>query len=204
MHPYRTHRCGELRSSDAGHEVRLSGWVHRKRDHGGVIFIDLRDHYGLTQEKVESFGGTYSTRYSEGEDFDVVMGIGSLVNAPEYRMWYRISQQYDFKYLDVAEDLREKLVKDRYLEQRNLPFGYFRGVDRPIPTLGRTGTAIYGREDMPDDFAYTLAKAMDEQQHLLHWTHMNFSYNPHTVWKAFDVPLHPGAARYYKERGYMK
>ena len=49
MHPYRTHRCGELRSSDAGHEVRLSGWVHRKRDHGGVIFIDLRDHYGLTQ-----------------------------------------------------------------------------------------------------------------------------------------------------------
>ena len=49
MHPYRTHRCGELRSSDAGREVRLSGWVHRKRDHGGVIFIDLRDHYGLTQ-----------------------------------------------------------------------------------------------------------------------------------------------------------
>ncbi len=49
MHPYRTHTCGELRAGDAGGEVRLSGWVHRKRDHGGVIFIDLRDHYGLTQ-----------------------------------------------------------------------------------------------------------------------------------------------------------
>ncbi len=49
MHPYRTCTCGALRATDVGKEVRLSGWVHRKRDHGGVIFIDLRDHYGLTQ-----------------------------------------------------------------------------------------------------------------------------------------------------------
>ena len=49
MHPFRTHTCGELRSEDADSTIRLSGWVHRKRDHGGVIFIDLRDHYGLTQ-----------------------------------------------------------------------------------------------------------------------------------------------------------
>ncbi len=49
MHAYRTHNCGQLRATDAGHEVRLSGWIHRKRDHGGVLFIDLRDHFGLTQ-----------------------------------------------------------------------------------------------------------------------------------------------------------
>jgi aspartyl-tRNA synthetase len=49
MHAYRTHTCGALRATDAGSEARLSGWVHAKRDHGGLLFIDLRDHYGLTQ-----------------------------------------------------------------------------------------------------------------------------------------------------------
>ena len=49
MHAYRTHTCGALRAGDVGADVRLSGWVHRVRDHGGLLFIDLRDHYGLTQ-----------------------------------------------------------------------------------------------------------------------------------------------------------
>jgi len=49
MHAYRTHTCGALRLADAGNAVRLSGWIHRKRDHGGLMFLDLRDHYGLTQ-----------------------------------------------------------------------------------------------------------------------------------------------------------
>ncbi len=49
MHQYRTHNCNDLRSDDIDKEIRLSGWVHRKRDHGGLLFIDLRDHFGLTQ-----------------------------------------------------------------------------------------------------------------------------------------------------------
>jgi aspartyl-tRNA synthetase len=54
MHAYRTHNCSQLDADSDGQEVRLSGWVHRKRDHGGVLFIDLRDHYGITQIVADS------------------------------------------------------------------------------------------------------------------------------------------------------
>ncbi|AIB14119.1 aspartyl-tRNA synthetase (plasmid) [Azospirillum argentinense] len=54
MHPYRTHTCGQLREENAGQIVRLSGWINRKRDHGQLLFIDLRDHYGLTQCVVDT------------------------------------------------------------------------------------------------------------------------------------------------------
>ena len=54
MHAYRTHNCAALTESDVGQVVRLSGWIHRKRDHGQLVFIDLRDHFGLTQCVVDS------------------------------------------------------------------------------------------------------------------------------------------------------
>ena len=54
MHAYRTHTCAALTAANVGQDVRLSGWVHRKRDHGGVLFVDLRDHYGITQVVADS------------------------------------------------------------------------------------------------------------------------------------------------------
>ena len=61
MHAYRTHNCGQLRAEDVGQNVRVSGWVHRKRDHGGLLFVDLRDHYGLTQIVADSSDGAFAT-----------------------------------------------------------------------------------------------------------------------------------------------
>ncbi|WP_109806863.1 aspartate--tRNA ligase [Sphingosinithalassobacter portus] len=60
MHPYRTHNCGALTAANVGEEVRVSGWVHRKRDHGDLVFIDLRDHYGLTQIVTEVDGPAFA------------------------------------------------------------------------------------------------------------------------------------------------
>ena len=61
MHAYRTHNCGQLRADDVGQTVRVSGWVHRKRDHGGLLFVDLRDHYGLTQIVADSSDAAFAT-----------------------------------------------------------------------------------------------------------------------------------------------
>src|ERR1700687_1055975 len=54
--PYRTHTCGQLRLSDAGTEARLAGWIHRRRDHGQLIFLDLRDRHGITQVVIDRPG----------------------------------------------------------------------------------------------------------------------------------------------------
>ena len=60
MHKYRTHKCNELRIENVNDQVKLSGWIHRKRDHGQLIFVDLRDHYGLTQVVVDSSNKNFS------------------------------------------------------------------------------------------------------------------------------------------------
>src|SRR3569833_2130691 len=61
MHAYRTHTCGQLRKADVGQTVRLSGWVNRRRDLGGLIFIDLRDHYGITQCVIEPDAAAFAS-----------------------------------------------------------------------------------------------------------------------------------------------
>ena len=78
MHPYRTKNCGQLRRSDVGERVRLSGWVHRARDHGGLLFIDLRDHYGLTQCVVEPDSAAFAVA-SEARSEWVVTLTGPVV-----------------------------------------------------------------------------------------------------------------------------
>jgi hypothetical protein len=163
-------------------------------------------YYGLTREAIEAAGGHIGSGMSPAErsNFDVAIGGGSLGNAPEYNVWYEISQKYDLIYLQLPDDLVAKLASDLTQQRGTIPNGLLRGVDRPIPTVVRTGIAVYSRTDAPEDFSYTVAKAIDEHQELLQWSHLNLSYNHRTVWKALDIPLHAGAARYYRERRYMK
>jgi len=81
MHAYRTHHCAELRASDVGSTVRLSGWIHRKRDHGGVLFVDLRDHYGLTQ--IVAAAGSAALEILDGLRVESVVTISGQVVARE-------------------------------------------------------------------------------------------------------------------------
>ena len=73
MSRYRTHTCGQLRPDHVGSEVKLAGWVHRKRDHGNLLFIDLRDHYGITQVVAES--GSTAFKQMEGLRSEYVISV---------------------------------------------------------------------------------------------------------------------------------
>jgi len=79
-----------------------------------------------------------------------------------------------------------------------------RGMNKKIRTVGRSGESFFIRDDAPEKVAYDIAKAIDESHGLLKWYIRIYTYDPNTVWENFGVPLHPGAERYYKEKGYMK
>jgi len=134
MHAYRSHTCGAIRISDAGMTVRLSGWVHRKRDHGGLLFIDLRDHYGLTQlvfhPDTPGFAAVERVRAESvvKVDGEVVAREGSTINAnlPTGEVEVRVkaveilSEAAElplpvFGEPDYPEDIR---LKHRYLDLR--------------------------------------------------------------------------------------
>jgi aspartyl-tRNA synthetase len=79
MHPYRSHTCGALTREAVGQTVRLSGWIHRKRDHGGVLFVDLRDHYGMTQ--IVADADSPALAVLEGARVESVVTIDGTVKA---------------------------------------------------------------------------------------------------------------------------
>ena len=79
MHAYRTHNCAALRPENIGQEVRLSGWVHKKRDHGDLVFVDLRDHYGITQIVADS--DTPALAILESVRVESVVTIDGVVKA---------------------------------------------------------------------------------------------------------------------------
>ena len=187
-------------------QVRQKRWPVRILTAGiGRDSERILAHFGLSREAIEAAGGHIGNTTEDREQFDVVIGGGGgMTTAPEWSIWTEISQRFDLNFIELPEELLAELARGNEQERGTIPAGLYRGILRPIPTVVRTGTAVYGRDDMPDDFAYAVARALDEQQQLLQWRHLNFSYNVHTVWNGYEVPLHPGAARYYKERGYLK
>jgi hypothetical protein len=136
---------------------------------------------------------------------EVFIGGAVLVNTPEQRSWYEASQLNDLVYLDLDEPLLEQLARGPgYAVRVNAPLALFRGVDRPIPSVVRPNTFIYVRDDTPDDFAYALAKALDEHRELFQEQITPWYYDTSFVASSQVIPMAEGAMRYYRERGYVK
>jgi uncharacterized protein len=168
------------------------------------------DYYGLTQAAVTSWGGTLANPIVAGQAddpaFDVVINeLASPANNPESAFWTKISQKHSLRFLDLPETVLEELATDRTLgvTRVTVKWGFLRGVDRAIATVARSGHGVFGRDDMPEQAAYDTAKAIDQHRDALKWFIRPYSYDPHTASSNLDVPLHPGAERYYREVGYL-
>jgi TRAP transporter TAXI family solute receptor len=168
--------------------------------------LDVLAYFGMSKESIEAAGGNVLQGVvpSLRKNFDAIIFTGALTNTPEFGIWYEVSQKFDLEYLALPDELLQKLAADYHYERRSIPIGLLRGVDQPIATIGASTLVLFGRDDTPDELAYALAKELDQHQELLMWNIDNTSYNVHTVWKTNGVPLHPGAERYYREKGYMQ
>lgn len=164
------------------------------------------EHYGLTRAAVESWGGQIGLAMGAPGDapFDVIISdLGSPANNLESNHWTRFSQLHDLQFLELPEPLLAELARTPGVTRVTAKWGLLRGIERPIATVARSGEVIFARDDTPEQAAYDLARAIDAARAELRWYQRPYSYDPRTVWKNLDVPLHPGAARYYREAGYM-
>ena len=130
MHAYRSHTCAALTAAEVGQTVRLSGWVHRVRDHGGVLFIDLRDHYGMTQVLCDPDTPVFaemekvSSEWCIRIDGDVKARAPELVNPKiptgEVEVFVR-----DLEVLGAADELPLMVFGDQeYPEETRLRYRY--------------------------------------------------------------------------------
>ena len=170
--------------------------------------MTIMKYYGITVDDIQAWGG--KTRVTRDEalkgNFDIVAGfMASPALNPESAYWTTLSQKFDLYFMEFPDDLLKTIAQQNEdAEIIEAHYGLLRGLTRRINTLGRSGESVFARDDTPEQAAYDLAKAIDENHGALKWYIRIYTYDPKTVWQNFGVPLHPGAAKYYKEAGYIK
>lgn len=177
------------------------------RVYGGGITTIL-EYYGITSKDIEDWGGNINVTREEAlnGEFDLLYGFMATPNMnPESSYWTTISQKFDLYFFELPEELLNKIAENQIDAEHVVAHnGLLRGVDRRIKTLGRSGESVFARDDTPEQAAYDIAKAIDQNRGALKWFIRVYFYDSNTVWSNFGVPLHPGAERYYKEVGYIK
>jgi TRAP-type uncharacterized transport system substrate-binding protein len=180
-------------------------------------FAAILAYYGLSRELIESWGGVFqeAARRAPGSawlmapwvrtgEFDLIMEPIYAANTIEACLWHEASILHNLRFLPLPDDLISQLCGDLGVGAYpgHIPFRLVRGVDRPIASVYRPLQGYLARDDMPDEFAYLFARALDDGRGLLRQTHIPYSYDERTVAMQVGVPLHPGAEQYYRERGY--
>ncbi|MEM1344431.1 MAG: aspartate--tRNA ligase [Pseudomonadota bacterium] len=189
MHAYRTHTCDQLRATDVGATVRLAGWVHRVRDHGGVLFIDLRDHYGITQVIADPDSPAFAamegvrSEWCIRIDGSVKAREASLVNAKlatgEIEVYVR-----DLEVLGAAEELPLPVFGDLdYPEETRLKYRF----------LDLRREALHANIVLRSKVISSLRTRMTEQGFMEYQTPILTASSPEGA-RDFLVPsrLHPG------------
>jgi len=188
-------------------EIKDRKWPTWVVAEGNVITDQILEYYGINEEDLRKKGGGFighnPTRELQAAA-DVFIHAAVLANTPEQRVWYEATQLSNLTFLDFDEKLLVELAKRPGFERITAPALGLRGLDKRINTITRPTHVIYVRDDAPDDFVYTVAKALDEQQQVFRNQAQAIYYDPRLVGVTKLIPLHPAAARYYKERGYIK
>jgi uncharacterized protein len=174
---------------------------------GGLAFRIL-EHYGLSLELIESWGGKFlvsadSPSAIQNRDFDLIILVAYNGNTPMCRPWVQGSIFNNLRYLGLEPALIDRMVEEYGFHRGSLPRRIFRGVEHDIPTVVHHTVIVYGKADLPDDFVYNLAKAYDTNRHVFRETPLPISWDPQEALKYAEIPLHPAAERYYKEKGYI-
>jgi TRAP transporter TAXI family solute receptor len=170
--------------------------------------MTILKYYGISADDIKAWGGKTGVTNEEAikGGFDIISGfLASPALNHESSLWTTLSQKFDLYFFELPEELLKiiaaQTIDAEFVEVRH---NLLRGVNRRIKTLGRSGESFFARDDTPDQAAYDIAKALDENHGDLKWFIRVYTYDQKTVWQNFGVPLHPGAERYYREVGYMK
>lgn len=175
----------------------------------GRTATPILDYYGLDRKTIQSYGGSFGRSMGATADteFDIIIDeLGSSAMNPESSQWTALSQAHELYFIQLPDELLDELEQESVADVHRVTvkWGFLRGIDRPINTIARSGESVFARDDTPEQAAYDIAKAIDQARGELKWYTRLYSYDPRTVWKNDNVPLHPGAARYYREAGYLE
>lgn len=176
---------------------------------GGFITDRILEAYGFTLKDIERWGGKILTGEGGGNralrerDFDAMVYRAYAGFGPGGHRWQEATTFNNLRFLPIASHVLSELCEKYGLRQGLMPRLLMRGVEQDIPTLYFPHFVIYSSIHLEDELAFLTAKSLDEHNEHFAERYIPFLYNPFRVCQDTGAPLHPGAERYYRSRGYL-